>query len=50
MKWQHISPNIVIGGEARHKEALLTPLLIIFVGNQGMFPLIASGRRRSNKR
>jgi hypothetical protein len=27
----------------------IIPLLAMFVGNQGMFPLIAHGRRRSNK-
>jgi hypothetical protein len=41
----------VIGKKEKHMEVLvsLTLLLTIFVGNKDMFPLIARGRRRSNK-
>jgi hypothetical protein len=51
MKWQPNNPNKIIGREEIHKEVLLlvTPLLAILMGNQGMFPLIAHGKRRFNK-
>jgi hypothetical protein len=49
MRWQPNNLDRVIGGEERHREVLLSvaPLPTTFVGNQGMLPLIACGRRRS---
>jgi len=51
MKWQPNSPNKIIGGEEIHKKVLLlvTTVLAILMGNQGMLPLIAHGKRRFRK-
>jgi len=51
MKWQPDSLNKIIGGEEIHKEVLLlvATLLAILMGNRGMLPLIAHGKRRFRK-
>jgi hypothetical protein len=51
MKIQPNSLDQIIGGKEKNKEVLLleAPLPTILVGNRGMLPLIAHGKKRFKK-